>query len=131
VRFELRDWTAEQIESTPLSVLAEGAWDEPEFVKVSVRPKGSFMKLGEETEDDVFWAELYDGRFGHVYFGHDPRPKEEHPVEYDYATALDLGAVFGGRLAAVVLEPGAVPGWQHEYFTVESSGKYAELVIED
>lgn len=55
--------------------------------------------------DGMFWAWAYDGRFGHCFFGHQPfrRPA---PMMYPYATGLDLGCCFGGRMAAAILEVG-------------------------
>ncbi len=65
---------------------------------------GGFVPMGGEQPGDRYWAELYDGRFGHVYFGHEPFAKAEDVVRFPHATALDLGVVHGNRLAAVVLE---------------------------
>ena len=65
---------------------------------------GTFVRLGRNEPGDPYWAEVYDGRFGHVLFGHDARPNEPAPVRYPHATGLDLGCVYGGALAAVVLE---------------------------
>lgn len=65
-----------------------------------IDPAGQFVQLGHETAADRYWADLYDGRFGHIYFGHQPF----HAVQqYPYATALDLGCVYGRKLAAAVL----------------------------
>lgn len=113
-----------------------------------ITPDGREMvKLGEKTDEDVFWTDLYDGRHGHVYFGHHPftgslapcpmRPYESRPIgpvgerpslsKTPVATAMDLGCVFGGHLAAVILEKGKPrqtvtvkaleaysPEWQYE-----------------
>lgn len=67
-------------------------------------PVGTPRKTGEEQSTDVFWAESYDGRFGHVFFGHNPWDPAEAPVEFPHATGMDLGAVFGNRLTAVVFD---------------------------
>ena len=89
----------------------------------------SMIKLGEVTDEDVFWTSLYDGRYGHIYFGHHPFIGAQTPTEHrayvgrpigpvgervestphSVATGMDLGCVFGGRLAAVILEPGREP----------------------
>lgn len=86
---------------------------------------GKMVTLGEKTDEDVFWTDIYDGRYGHVYFGHHPfigaraptqmTPYESLPVgpvgervgklKTVVATGMDLGCVFGGHLAAVILEP--------------------------
>lgn len=73
------------------------------------RPEGEYLPLGTEGPEDPYWASIYDGRFGHVYFGHNPFTGHTEPVHFPHATALDLGAVYGGRLAAAVLEPNLAP----------------------
>ncbi len=70
---------------------------------------GKFVAMGQEQPGDRYWAELYDGRFGRVYFGHEPFSLAAGPVCFPNATALDLGLVQGGKLAAVVLERGREP----------------------
>ena len=62
---------------------------------------GRFLALGKEEEGDPFWAEVYDGRFGHVVFGH--QPWFEGPREFPHATGIDTGAVDGGALTALVI----------------------------
>ena len=71
-----------------------------------VNADGNMIKLDHATESDPFWADVYDGRFGHVYFGHNAFPDEVSPRRFPHATGVDLGAVYGNRLAAMVLEPG-------------------------
>lgn len=63
---------------------------------------GRFLSLAKEGEDDPFWAEVYDGRFGHVVFGH--QPWFDGPREFAHATGIDTGAVDGGSLTALVLQ---------------------------
>ena len=97
------------------------------FVKKrAVRPKGSFVQLGAETPADPFWAEIYDGRFGQIYFGHNPF-LEPSPKRFPHATGLDLGCVFGGHLAAAVLEVDREPS----FVTVRASRKCAVGLWED
>jgi diadenosine tetraphosphatase ApaH/serine/threonine PP2A family protein phosphatase len=62
---------------------------------------GSFVGLGQEKPGDPFWADVYDGRFGHVVFGH--QPFLDGPAEFSHATGIDTGAVHGGALTALVL----------------------------
>lgn len=62
---------------------------------------GRFRALGREEPGDVFWAEVYDGRFGHVVFGH--QPWFDGPREFSHATGIDTGAVDGGELTALVV----------------------------
>jgi hypothetical protein len=70
---------------------------------------GRMVPLGSEGPHTSFWAERYDGRFGHVYFGHQPWKRATEPVRFPHATGIDLGACFGNLLACAVLEQGAPP----------------------
>ena len=63
---------------------------------------GKFIGLGKETEADPFWAEVHDGRFGHVVFGHEPFM--DGVAHFPHATGIDTGAVFGGSLTAMVVD---------------------------
>lgn len=65
---------------------------------------GRFVGLGKEQPGDPFWAQVYDGRFGHVVFGH--QPFFDGPAEFLHATGIDTGAVHGTGLTALVLEAG-------------------------
>ncbi len=64
---------------------------------------GAFLSLGKEQPDDPFWADVYDGRFGHVVFGH--QPFFDGPREFPHATGIDTGAAHGHALTALVLGP--------------------------
>lgn len=64
---------------------------------------GAYLARGEEAEQDPFWAERYDGRFGHVLFGH--TPFMDGPGRFPFATGLDTGAAYGGALTALIIEP--------------------------
>ena len=75
-------------------------------VKRDVTPAGTFIRLGEEKAGDPFWTDVYDGRFGHVFYGHTAYLGRQTPWHTDYASGVDLGAVYGGYLAAWVLEEG-------------------------
>jgi serine/threonine protein phosphatase 1 len=66
-----------------------------------VNPNGKMVALGHETEEDVYWADVYDGRFGFVIFGHQPF---EEPAFFDHAIGIDTGCVHGNKLTAVVIE---------------------------
>jgi hypothetical protein len=96
-------------------------------VRKNVRAEGEFIALGNEKPGDPFWADVYDGRFGHVYFGHQPYTDAETPVDFPHATGLDLGCVFGGRLCAVILEEGKPT----RAVTVEATAKFADALWED
>ncbi len=62
---------------------------------------GKFLALGSNQPGDPFWAEVYDGRFGHVVFGH--QPWLDGPACFAHATGIDTAAVHGGRLTAMIL----------------------------
>lgn len=68
---------------------------------------GRMVRLGDEDDDCIFWADQYDGRFGHIFYGHQPwmQPLPRLTVN---TSGLDLGCVMGGRLAAAVVEGGKV-----------------------
>lgn len=68
----------------------------------TVRPMGPQGALGR----DVLWGSLYAGS-PHVVFGHNAAPGLQiHP----WATGIDTGCVYGGRLTALVLGPNqAIP----------------------
>lgn len=80
---------------------------------------GSMIHLGKETREDKYWAELYDGRFGTVIFGHQPF-MQDGPKFYDHAVGIDLGCVFGGHLCAYVLSE------EGNYWLTVRGAKYAE-----
>lgn len=61
---------------------------------------GRALVLGAEAVDDPFWADRYDGRFGHVVFGH--QPFLDGPSSFPHATGVDTGAVHGGGLTALI-----------------------------
>ncbi len=80
------------------------------------RETGKFLQLGDNTESDPFWGEVYDGRFGHVVFGHEPFM--DGVREFEHSTGVDTGVVFGGRLTSMVLD-----GDGRTFVSVESRGK--------
>ncbi|MEC7109064.1 MAG: metallophosphoesterase [Planctomycetota bacterium] len=80
---------------------------------------GRFLQLGERKETDPFWSEVYDGRFGHVVFGHEPFM--DGPGEFRHSTGVDTGCVFGGRLTSLVLE-----GGERSFVSVESRGSFCD-----
>ena len=63
---------------------------------------GNMVSLGDEGENTINWADVYDGREGFAFYGHAPQ-KSGEPVLHSHALGLDTGAVFGGRLTAAVL----------------------------
>lgn len=69
-----------------------------------VDPDGNMVKLGEENAYCDFWAEVYDGRFGHVVYGHQAYYEEDAPVRHPHATGIDLGCCYGNYLCALVID---------------------------
>ena len=87
-----------------------------------ITPEGKFVRLGAETSRDKFWAAVYDGRFGHVVFGH--QPFIDKPALFPHATGIDTGAVFGGRLTALVVDASG----KRSFISV-ASRKFAEPMM--
>lgn len=83
------------------------------------RETGKMLPLGDQKDSDPFWAEVYNGRFGHVVFGHEPFM--DGPGQFPHATGVDTGAVFGGRLTAVVFDEGG-----RTFASVKSRGKFCK-----
>ena len=80
---------------------------------------GKFLSLGHNTSSDPFWADVYDGRFGHVIFGHEPFL--DGIREFKHATGIDTGAVFGASLSALILNQDG----SRQYLSVNSTQSYA------
>lgn len=89
-----------------------------------VNPKGYMVMFGAEKPEDIFWADTYDGRFGHIFFGHQPF-YDEHPKKFPHADGIDLGCCFGNKLCAVVLTYKGI-----EYITTNAYAKYAKKMGE-
>ena len=70
---------------------------------------------------DEIWCENYDGRFGHVYYGHQPYMQRQ-PERREHATGLDLACVFGGHLCAAIVDEN---GKEVQVITVKSYRDYA------
>ena len=51
---------------------------------------GKMLAFGNETPESRYWAEEYDGRYGHVVFGHNPWAYG--PALFNHATGIDTGA---------------------------------------
>ncbi len=87
------------------------------------RSSGRMLPLGEETDQDPFWAEVYDGRFGRVIFGH--QPWKSGPRHFPHAVGIDTGAVHGFGLTALVLDQGS------ESFHTVPTRQYADFLGDD
>ena len=81
-------------------------------------PDGKFIALGEESPNDSFWAEKYDGAYGHVYFGHQPF-LQSSPKQFSFASGIDTGCVYGGWLSAVEISTAGAT-----YTSVPAKAKY-------
>lgn len=92
-----------------------------------VNPSGWMVSLGDEKDEDRYWADVYQGELGHVYFGHQPFHMLDQPKQFKHATGIDLGAVFGNYLCAAILEVGQPV----RYLTVKARSKYAPTREED
>jgi hypothetical protein len=83
-----------------------------------ITKEGHPAKLSEEKPTDTYWAELYDGRFGHCFFGHQVF-HQPSPRKYSHCTAIDLGCVHGGYLCAAIVEDGVAT-----YKTIQAHKEY-------
>lgn len=62
---------------------------------------GHFVMYGDETENSVFWADVYDGNQGFVVYGH--QWFDEAKIS-NYAIGIDTGCVYGNKLSAVIFD---------------------------
>jgi len=86
-----------------------------------VDSEGGFVMLGDETSETPFWADVYDGRFGFCFFGHEAF-MEKSPKLFPHAVGLDLGCAYGGKLCAAILEDDRLI----DYEMVDAYSIYAE-----
>ena len=93
-----------------------------------VDEQGRFVGLYETKPEHQFWADRYDGRLGHVFFGHQPY-MEEMPHAFPHASGIDLGCVFGGYLCAVELD--SSDGTRVATHTEQGRKKYANYFNEE
>lgn len=77
-----------------------------QYVRFVNPETGDMVGLGDETDDSPHWTEHYDGREGHIYFGHEPQRTFE-PKKTPHATGVDTSCVSGGKLTAAVLTEGS------------------------
>ena len=59
----------------------------------------NFVSFGQEDEESVFWADVYDGNQGFVVYGH--QVFDEVKIN-KYALGIDTGCVYGNKLSAVI-----------------------------
>ena len=93
-----------------------------------VSPEGNMVKFGDETETSQFWAGPYDGRFGHVFFGHQPFLEQRTPVKFNNATGIDLGCVHGGHLCAAIVRTVGEAGPAEDFISIRAKREYCPPV---
>lgn len=79
------------------------------------------VSLFSRKPGDVIWSDVYDGRFGRIFYGHQPYPDDTAPVLRGHTVGLDLGCVFGGSLCAFIIDDNG----QEDYRTVKAKKTYA------
>jgi hypothetical protein len=77
--------------------------DTPPAALLKMRTVDERGRWSDEPDAGPLWGKRYVGP-PHVVFGHNARPE---PQMYPWATGLDTGCVYGGRLTGVLLEQGA------------------------
>lgn len=65
-----------------------------------VTSKGRFVSFGKEEPGDRFWADVYDGSEGFVFYGHNPF---DYPKVTQWSCGLDTGCCYGNRLTAAII----------------------------
>jgi serine/threonine protein phosphatase 1 len=76
---------------------------------------GLFVSADNNDPNRVFWADLYDGRYGKVIFGHHAMISD-NPFEFKNAINVDTGCVFGGYLSACVINLNS----SYEFMSIKS-----------
>lgn len=76
---------------------------------------GLFVSADNNDSNRVFWADLYDGRYGMVIFGHHAMLSDK-PFEFKNAINVDTGCVFGGYLSACVINQNS----NYEFISIKS-----------
>jgi hypothetical protein len=74
----------------------------PPEALLKIRTVDRAGRWSDERDGAPLWASRYTGP-PHVVFGHNALPE---PQLHPWATGIDTGCVYGGRLTAVVLGPG-------------------------
>lgn len=87
-----------------------------------VDSEGKPVMFGEDSEKTLLWAEMYDGRYGVVIYGHEPF-LQSRPKMSRYAVGIDTGCVFGGWLTAFILQDGKEP----DSVSIKAKQKYVEI----
>lgn len=93
-----------------------------------VNPAGNQVSLGEETDQDVFWTDRYDGREGYAFYGHQPYYNPPLPRISEHACGIDTACVFGGRLTAAIVKNDPRTA---EFVSVPARATYAAPRVEE
>ncbi len=78
-----------------------GVFEQMMMTRFIDQTTGKMLSLGFQKEGDPYWAEVYDGRFGRVVFGHEPFVGAAQ--KFPHAVGVDSGAVYGGGLSALLV----------------------------
>lgn len=70
---------------------------------------GHFVVLGAETNESVFWTDIYDGSNGFVVYGHQ---HFDEPRINKYSIGIDTGCVYGNKLSAVVFNGNVITDYK-------------------
>ncbi len=96
------------------------------FLRVrQVNDRGDMVHLDDTARAADHWSDLYDGREGFAFYGHDPQLDPPEPRRSPHALGLDTGCCFGGRLTAAIVAEGSTPR-DAELVSVAARAQYAE-----
>ena len=98
-----------------------------------VNSEGDLLRLGENTPEDPFWADVYEGEEGFVIYGHSPW-KEVRRTQF--TLGIDTSCVFGGKLTAAIVEikrSDCLRWWTWPISTVSVPAikQYAKPIVEE
>lgn len=60
---------------------------------------GEYLTYGQEDENSIFWADIYNGNQGFIIYGHQ---LFNEPKKNNFALGIDTGCVYGNKLTAVL-----------------------------
>lgn len=76
--------------------------DKEEIIRLRYLDQGhNFIALGKETNNSVFWADVYDGKQGFIVYGH--QVFSEIKIS-KHAIGIDTGCYLGNKLSALVID---------------------------
>lgn len=62
---------------------------------------GNYLSLGQENENSIFWADIYNGNQGFIVYGHQWFKEFR---KNNFALGIDTGCVYGNKLSAVIFK---------------------------